>query len=400
MRFLILFVLIVVDAAPAIADDQIWTRHTIDDSSRGADGVRLADINGDGLLDIATGWEEGGIIRVYHHPGFAKSRDKWPAVTVGRVASPEDAVFADLDGDGATDVISSCEGKTRTMFIHWAPANANDALHPAAWTTAAIPATADRTQWMFCVPAQIDGQPGVDLIVASKGKDGLIGWLQAPEDPRNLNDWKLHTIAPAGWIMSLMSTDIDGDGDDDVLASDRRGAGRGCFWLENPGTGGPLTKPWRKHTIGTENREVMFLDYGDVDGDGLQDVVVPSKPGEILVHRRRPGTTVAWETSKIPFPENVGTGKSAAVADINNDGHADIVLSFENAKGVSGVVWLEQLRSGAGETTWHQHDLSGPTGTKFDFAATFDIDGDGDLDVLTCEERENLGVIWYENPRQ
>ena len=27
-----------------------------------------------------------------------------------------------------------------------------------------------------------------------------------------------------------------------------------------------------------------------------------------------------------------------------------------------------------------------------------DLDGDGDLDVMTCEERKNLGVIWYENP--
>ena len=27
-----------------------------------------------------------------------------------------------------------------------------------------------------------------------------------------------------------------------------------------------------------------------------------------------------------------------------------------------------------------------------------DLDGDGDLDVLTCEEVGNLGVIWYENP--
>jgi hypothetical protein len=32
-----------------------------------------------------------------------------------------------------------------------------------------------------------------------------------------------------------------------------------------------------------------------------------------------------------------------------------------------------------------------------------DLDGDGDLDVLTCEENygpdsQGLGVIWYENP--
>ena len=32
-----------------------WERHTIDNSSKGADGVRVADVNGDGLLDLTTG---------------------------------------------------------------------------------------------------------------------------------------------------------------------------------------------------------------------------------------------------------------------------------------------------------------------------------------------------------
>ena len=27
-----------------------------------------------------------------------------------------------------------------------------------------------------------------------------------------------------------------------------------------------------------------------------------------------------------------------------------------------------------------------------------DLDGDGDPDAVTCEEVENLGVFWYENP--
>jgi len=31
-----------------------WARHAIDRSSRGADGVRLADVNGDGLPDVVT----------------------------------------------------------------------------------------------------------------------------------------------------------------------------------------------------------------------------------------------------------------------------------------------------------------------------------------------------------
>ena len=42
--------------------------------------------------------------------------------------------------------------------------------------------------------------------------------------------------------------------------------------------------------------------------------------------------------------------------------------------------------------------LSGPAGVKFDRIELRDLDGDGDLDLITCEERDNLGVFWYENP--
>ncbi|MBN2310560.1 MAG: hypothetical protein JXR94_16420, partial [Candidatus Hydrogenedentes bacterium] len=52
---------------------------------------------------------------------------------------------------------------------------------------------------------------------------------------------------------------------------------------------------------------------------------------------------------------------------------------------------------------WAVYDLSGPQGIKFDLVQLIDLDRDGDLDVLTCEERDagrGLGVIWYENPSQ
>jgi hypothetical protein len=35
---------------------------------------------------------------------------------------------------------------------------------------------------------------------------------------------------------------------------------------------------------------------------------------------------------------------------------------------------------------------------KFDRMELIDLDADGDLDILTCEERQQLGVVWYENP--
>ena len=142
------------------ASAEPWRRHTIDRSSRGADGVRLADVNGDGLPDITTGWEEGGVVRVDVNPGPNRTKRSWPAVTVGRVASPEDAVFVDLDGDGATDVVSSCEGETKTVFVHWAPRDPQQYLDSNAWKTEAVACTAGESHWMYAVALQVDGAGG------------------------------------------------------------------------------------------------------------------------------------------------------------------------------------------------------------------------------------------------
>ena len=198
-----------------------WKRHVIDDSSQGADGVRLMDTNGDNLPDITTGWEEGGVVRVYLNPGSRAATLPWPAVTVGNVASVEDAVFVDLDRDGATDVVSSCEGSTRTVFVHWAPQNPSDVLKPESWTTQPIPVTQERMQWMFCLPFDVDGKFGMDLIVGAKGPGAQLGWLESPADPRNLGDWTWHPICPVGWVMSIEPMDMDADGDLDIVVSDR-----------------------------------------------------------------------------------------------------------------------------------------------------------------------------------
>lgn len=374
-----------------------WARHTIDSSSRGADGTRLADVNGDGLLDIATGWEQGKKVRVYLNPGPARARQPWPAVTVGAVGAPEDAVFVDLDGDGALDVVSCCEGGVRSVFVHWAPKGHARLLHPASWQTAAFPALRGAAPWMFCLPLQVDGQHGIDLVVGSKNKGAAIGWLQAPAQPRDLAAWTWHPLLEAGWIMSLVAADVDGDGDQDVVASDRKGRGRGCLWLENPGPAA-VTGPWKVHRIGAADREVMFLDLADLDRDGLLDVIVAVREHGLVFLRRKPGPGVAWEAYPIAVAPQTGGCKSVRVADVDGDGRLDLVYSCEHATGdKSGVVWLS-YRKAVTDPVWDVHEISGPPGVKYDLVELLDLDGDGDLDVLTSEETDNLGVIWYENP--
>ncbi|CAN5363576.1 hypothetical protein BH23VER1_BH23VER1_20700 [soil metagenome] len=161
-----------------------WPLHTIDgfdaeQGKRGADGVRLANVNGDGLPDVTTGWEEGGAVRVCLHPGHDKAGGIWPAVTVGSVTGVEDAVFADLDGDGAIDVVSCAEGKVNRVSVHWAPSGEEDYLDSEKWSTEAFPASEGR-HWMFAVPMDVNGDRKVDLVVGSKGKRAIAGWLENP----------------------------------------------------------------------------------------------------------------------------------------------------------------------------------------------------------------------------
>ncbi|HCD02257.1 MAG TPA: hypothetical protein DER64_17215, partial [Planctomycetaceae bacterium] len=314
--------------APSAAADPPWRRHTIDAADRaafkrGADGVRLADINGDGRLDVTTGWEQGGAIRVCVNPGPAAARRPWPAVTVGKVQSPEDAVFADLDGDGRLDVVSSCEGKTRSIFVHWAPADRNRWRDPKAWTTGAIPAVAGKQAWMYALPLDIDRRHGIDLLVGSKGKAAGVGWLESPADPRDLSGWKYHRLVDAGWIMSLEPHDVDGDGDTDVVVSDRRGPRRGVYWLENPGAKSSRAgRTWPRHEIGATGIEVLFLAVGDLDGDGVPDVLSAARQGRLSYCRR---TRQGWSEHSIPLPDRFRYGKGVAIGDINGDRQPDIV---------------------------------------------------------------------------
>jgi len=401
---LIAIVVVLCTGAPIQADPPsgpAWERHIIDNASRGADGVRLADANGDGLADVVTAWEQGGQVRLCLNPGPAKVRERWPSVTVGQAGDGEDAVLVDVDGDGAMDVVSSSEGKTRSLQIHWGPEKSK-LLDPTAWTTTKFPAADSAMMWMFSLPMQIDGRNGVDLVAGGKNKDAAIGWFESPSTPRDGAAWTWHELRKVGWLMLLVSSDMDGDGDQDILFSDRKGPLRGAGWLENPGRE-TATGPWREHAIGGQGAEAMFLSLADLDANGFEDILLAVQPKEIRWLRRLSRDGGNWQSISIALPEPTGIAKAVSVGDVDLDGRLDLVFSCEKAVApAEGLMWLSRevpgIDSRPQDWRWTAHRLSGPDGIKHDLVALVDLDGDGDLDAMTSEEVKDLGVIWYENP--
>ena len=121
---------------------------------------------------------------------------------------------------------------------------------------------------------------------------------------------------------------------------------------------------------------------------------------DFLLFRRTADVRPQWKPSSIRIPLDAGTGKGVGVADVDLDGRLDVVFTCENAQRKSGVMWLTAPQPrGITDPNWTAREISGKKrGVKFDLVELLDLDADGDLDVITCEERDNLGVIWYENP--
>ena len=396
----VLFTAVVLTAPKAEAADAGWARHTITSGPRGADGVHLADVDVDGDLDVATAWEEAGLVTVSLHPD--DPTQPWPTVTVGdRLFGVEDAVFADVDGDGHMDVVSACE--CRKVVIHFGPKDPTRIIEPAAWTPVTLTASVDRHRWIKVAVADIDGDTLPDIVGGGKASPATVGWFRAPRDQRNGSAWNYTVMSPVGWTMSLVPRDVDGDDDTDVVLSDRtviinadgtrRYDLRGSRWLENPGA---IAK-WENHPIGFARGEHKFLHITDFDGDRRDDVLDGASGATYskTFLRRNLGQWGPWEVTEIPQPAGVGQYQDVKAGDIDGDGRLDLVFSYSHAEGdLSGVVWL----AATGDGGWERREISGPAGTKFDNVELVDVDGDEDLDVVTTEQIEQLGIVWYENP--
>ncbi|MBD3243094.1 MAG: hypothetical protein GF331_21060 [Chitinivibrionales bacterium] len=365
---------------------QTWPQHIIDNQDDGADGIRFADINGDGLLDGVSGWEEAHRVRIYLHPGVAAVTQRWPKATIAsNQGALEDACFHDIDHDGAMDVISCAEANGRVAF-HWGPTDAADLLTPSAWETAALPVTQGKS-WMFAVPAQIDGTRGMDIVVG--GKFGKLLWLRCPSDPRALDRWQLHEIASGGdWTMSVHPRDMDGDGDLDIIWLSRKGTSPGVRVLFNPLPDGDPAAPWEAVRVGG-NEDAMLGAVVDMDNDGRLDILAPVRDEyTVQFYRQISGNGRQWALYSIPVESTPVKGVNAG--DLDGDGAIDLAVAY-----VARPEWRKHNGTVL-STDWSARTLSG-TGGKLDHVELYDVDRDGDLDYLTTCENGNQ-VVWYENP--
>ena len=145
------------------------------------------------------------------------------------------------------------------------------------------------------------------------------------------------------------------------------------------------------------------MSMADVDGDGEEEAVVAERSQQtIRIYKRGNKEGLKWGEQIIELPSFTGNAKSVEVGDLNGDGTNDLIISTNTDQyKKEGLIWLDGNRIDDIKESDFQ-TISGVHKAKYDKVELLDIDEDGDLDILICEENygeksEGLGVVWYEN---
>jgi FG-GAP-like repeat/FG-GAP repeat len=169
--------------------------------------------------------------------------------------------------------------------------------------------------------------------------------------------------------------DVDGDGHADILV----GAGLGGGPIVKVFSGADKTLLAGFFAYGPGFSAGVRVAAGDVNGDGRADIIVAPGPGVVQDVRVFDGASLVKIADFFPFPAGFSGGAFVASADLDGDGHADIVVSAD-----AGDAPIVAAFDGISQATMAKFLAYAPGFTGGVRVAAGDLDGDGRPEIVTA----------------
>ena len=293
--------------------------------------------------------------------------------------------LVDLDGDGDMDILAVI--KWATADIKWLENNGNGNFYTGN-TVRQINDT-----YASISSADFDGDGDID-IVSSTDSEGLFYYIN--DGAENFERIYLNS----GSDIDIFPIDLDQDGDVDLVGASYNGDY--VKWYRNDGPRNDGTLNWTDHNISTTFDGANSVYATDVDGDGDIDVMA-SGAGSLsdeFSWFENTSATFSGGHIQLSFTERtIGDGgtsngnfeqpKSIYAKDIDGDGDIDILGASSLDDDIS---WFENN----GSQIFTKRTIDGSFDGANDVFAT-DFDGDGDIDVLATGDGNTDYVKLYEN---
>lgn len=351
----------------------------------GDSDIAAEDIDGDGDLDLVM---TASSSRIYLNNGNSQFSLAPQQPLISYVFAS--LAFSDVDGDGDPDLVHKGKiGSVDTYTSLWVNNGGNFALNGQS-PFAGVYSGAT---------ALVDTDDGGELDILYSGVNTLN--LAGGNKHQNLGEGN---FGPSGALPfaavyngDFAFADVNGNGHLDVLASGSlSNATRSTKLYLNNGSG------QYTEAAGTPFKALRFssVAFGDVDGDGDQDVIICGE--ENFFGSFRSFTGLYFNDGAGNFIQSSQTFPGLTRADfqfgdLDGDGDLDLVLAgrFTPVSGNVNPITRVYLNNGSGSFTWATgNQLAGMDNGRI---ALGDVDGDGDLDFAVSGIGFNGGLKLYLN---
>lgn len=275
-------------------------------------GIAVADYDNDGLQDLlVAGW--GKSFRLFKNLGGVRFANKTASLHALGVIDANNALWFDANNDGYLDIYITDEHHSNRLFIN----DTDGSFREKAWSERFIP------------PATSEGVSGGDL---------------------------------------------DGDGDVDLYVSNWFAPD---YFLVNDGTGlftrTKLALPTLLDSTSTNSSA-----FADIDNDGDPDILVCGNDGRVYLYRNR-GHLQFENDPGIPFARLAGRVFGMVTADFNQDGWLDCFITTTRLN----YLYLNDGQGNFNPAFDSDYETAYSTG-----ASVADLDNDGDLDLVVSNKNK------------